>query len=268
MPGVSKYNFKKALEKAGVDVGNVLLVHSDVSKIGLFGKTLKDSLEILFDSLMETIAPIGTLAVPAYFYEYAKNNTPFDVQKSPISKELGLFPKYVNEMRDSFRSINPLTSIAAVGSYAEYLCQPDTGSSLGLMSSFDKLFELGAKMVFVGVDLSFMTFIHYIEHVVGVPYIYSKYFTTPVYNNSKRVKLPISAQVRYLDYEVQNKGWENTVRFEAIPDLVAKVKIGNDYIRVVNMIDFFDFFSDKLMKDFFYDLEKVPNFDSGKVPMK
>ena len=37
-----------------------------------------------------------------------------------------------------------------------------------------------AKMIFLGVDLRYMTYVHYVEFMVGVPHRYNKLFLKPV----------------------------------------------------------------------------------------
>ena len=82
--------------KVRIQKGDTLLVHSDLNVV--FRKlniSLRDSMEIIFRCLQKSLGPKGTIVVPAYYYDYGTNNKCFDLKKSPISKELGLFSKFI-----------------------------------------------------------------------------------------------------------------------------------------------------------------------------
>lgn len=255
-----------AFKKCDLTQGDIVLVHCDVSILGRIEGTIKDCLEVYFKALQDVLGDTGTIVVPAYYYEYARKKIPFDIKKSPVSKELGLFSKYINAQKNSYRSLNPITSLAAIGEKAEYICGGKTATSYGVDSGFDRLTKAKAKMAFIGVDLSVMTYVHYVEYVVGVPHLYSKYYEIPVYNNGKKINLPVSGQVRYLDFNVENASLTNTERFEKA-GIVKKSKAGNGYIRVVSFEDVFEFLKTKLQNDFFYDLKSKPNFAKDKIPL-
>lgn len=249
-------NLVTALEMCGVG-DSVIFVHCDISKLGKVpgAQSIMDYLTFYFNAMW---AVSNTVVVPAYFYEYGRKNEPFDVALSPVSRELGLFPKYVMRMPHSYRSINPLTSVCAVGERAFYVCEERTGSSLGVGSPFDLLYNLNAEMVFIGVDLSVMTFVHYVEYMVGVPHLYSRICHPPVYRDGIKVDIPITAQVRYLDKNVQPAPEKNTEMFEGA-GIVNSKRIGNGIIRVVNCRRAFDYLKYRLQKNPFCLLRERPD---------
>lgn len=255
-----------AFKKCNLKQGDIVLVHCDLSALGQIQGTIEDYLNTYLKALQNVLGDTGTIVVPAYYYEYARKKIPFDIKKSPVSKELGLFSKYIKEQKKSYRSLNPITSLAAIGEKAEYICGGKTASAYGVDSGFDRLYKARAKMAFVGVDLSVMTYVHYVEYMVGVPHLYNKYYEIPIYDNGKKINLPVSGQVRYLDFKVDLGSSANTEKFEKA-GIVKKAKAGNGYIRVVSFEDAYEFLKTKLQNDFFYLLKSKPDFIKNKVPL-
>ena len=111
----------------------------------------------LYETFKEVLGSEGTLCVPAYFYEYARFGIPFDTALSPVSKELGVFAKYIHSLPISKRSCNPLAAVAAVGKNAEYICAPHSRHNYGAESAFDKLYKLDAKIILLGTNMFSVT---------------------------------------------------------------------------------------------------------------
>lgn len=265
---IKKEEIIRALKKVAIKKGDIVLVHSALSEIGRIegGKGGDEYLANLCKAFFSVIGKNGTLVVPAFFYDYGRYQTPYDTRRSPVSGELGAFARYVAGLPKAERSPNPITALAAVGAKADYICGGGTGSSFGVDSPWDRLLKSNAKMVFLGVDLRAMTFIHYVEYMVGVPHLYNKFSTAPVFKNGRLIKLPISSQVRYLDFGIEYDALKNTKRFESA-GLVRKEKIGAGFVRCLSCKEFFEFAKEKLKKDYFYFLKQPPKFAAGKIPM-
>ena len=255
-----------ALKDCKIKKGDNLLVHTDLSKLIKIKGGIRENIEFFFSALKTIIGENGTIAVPAFYHEYSRAKKAFDLKKSPVSKELGLFSSYLIKLKNSKRSINPITSIAAIGKNAEYICNGRTGSAYGIDSAFDRLHKLNAKMLFAGVDMKAMTYVHYVESHVGVPHTYNKFFNTPVYSNGKKINLPISTQVRYRDFGTVYDDISNTKRFEK-EGIVNKVKFGNGYLRSTTCHEVYNFLKIKLQKNYFYLLKKIPEFKTNKIPL-
>lgn len=257
-----------AIRESGIGEGDSVILHSNIVILGKWeGKEGNEILSELKGCFDEVLGKNGTLVVPAYFYEYARSKQPFDIALTPPSKELGVFSNYIFKNYNQYRSINPLTSVIAIGKNAEYIVSGSTGASYGYDTHWDRLIKLKAKMCFLGVDLSAMTFIHHVEHAMCVPHVYNKYFTTPVLRNGISIELPICSQVRYLDYNIKYDLKKLTPEFEK-NGLVRKSKIGRGYIRAVNFEDAYCFISEQIKNNLFYLLENVPQFEIDKIPLK
>jgi aminoglycoside 3-N-acetyltransferase len=265
---VKKEEITQALKRVGLKKGDVVLVHSGLSKIGLIeGRKEGDEyLETLYQGFLGAIGKNGTLVVPAFFYDYGRQEIPYDLRRSPVSPQLGVFARYITSLPQAVRSPNPIAALSAIGPRANYICGGGTGSAFGIDSPWDRLLQVNAKMIFLGVDLRDMTFVYYVEERVGVPHLYNKFYQVPIFKNGRPIKLPICSQVRYLDFKIEYDTEKNTPRFEKA-GLVVKEKLGSGVVRCLSSKEFFDFAKEKVKKNYFYFLKWPPRFIAGKIPM-
>lgn len=259
---------KAALQALDILPGDVVFIHSDVRALGLPDE-VSDPAELLpfyYETIREQLGDHGTLCVPAYFYEYARFNTPFDAHVSPVSLSLGSLSSYIAGQPDAVRSLNPLQSIASVGAQAEAISGGGSLSGYGVTSPWHKIHNLNGKFVFLGVTLQPMTFVHYIEQQFGVPHLYFKVYNTPIYQNGEQVKgTPVSA-VRYLDYSIEY----DLASFEKeLSDrkLLKKIALGRGEVRAVAAQDAFRIGIACLDQNPYFFLKRKPNFIPGKIPM-
>ena len=251
-----KKELEKSLSNLKIKKGDILYIHSNLNNLFKDYKiSLRDSIEILYSCLKKRLGSKGTIVVPAYYYEYGFNNKNFDLNNSPISPELGIFPKFMHAQKKSHRSLNPITSVVANGYNSKKICNMNTCSGYGIDSPFDILTKLNAKMLFLGVDLRYMTYVHYVEFMVGVPHRYNKLFLKPVIKDKKKINLPVISQVRYKNVISDSIG--NNMKFEKAK-IVKKAKFNNSTIRSLDFKDVFFFLKKKLQKNIFYLLKEKP----------
>jgi len=257
----------KLIKKVGIKKGDIVLVHLDICKSISLNKGVRNDLEYHYFSLKKAIGNNGTIVVPAFFYEYARNNRVFDVTNTPPSRNLGFFPLFMMKKRNKHRSINPISSLLAFGKHAKFIGN-SSGSAFGYDSAFYRLYKLNAKMLFIGIDCRATTFVHLPEYMAGVPHVYNKYFKTSVIKNKKKINLPISGQVRYLNANIEYDHDGHTKKFEKA-GLVKKEKLRSlYYIRCLKCDEVFNFLLEKLKKNFSYLLKKNPKFKKGQTPLK
>lgn len=257
----------EALSRSGVKHGDSVLLHSSLRNLGKVDKSDVPVLcEALLNGLLDLLGSDGTLLVPAYFYEYARYGVPFDVTRSPVSKRLGTFSAYIAAHPQSIRSKNPTTSMAAIGAKAEYICARSTATGYGHGSPWALLTEVGGTIAGIGTHFNTMTYIHYIEQIFGVPHMYHKYFTTPIYDDGTPLNMPVINYVRYLKYGIKAEmlKFENElqekkcVRFETFDD-------SHVYSAPCKLL--LEEGLRKLQLNPFYFLEHAPEFREGEIPM-
>jgi aminoglycoside N3'-acetyltransferase len=121
--GKIENELEKSLFNLKIKKGDTLYIHSNLNSLFKSYKiSLRDSIEILYNCLKKMLGPKGTIVVPAYYYEYGFNDKVFDLENSPISPELGIFPKFIIAQKKSRRSLNPITSVVANGYNSKKIC--------------------------------------------------------------------------------------------------------------------------------------------------
>jgi aminoglycoside 3-N-acetyltransferase len=264
---ITRKELSDLLTALGIKSGDTILVHSDLRGFGLpeNAKSREEILQFYFDGITSHIGSKGTLAVPAYFYEYSRQGIPFDVDRSPVSAPLGAFSQWVAAHPKSVRSCNPLQSIAACGEQAHELAGGLSLSGYGVDSPWHKLRLLGGKMIFLGTPIQTMTFVHYIEQQCGVPHLYFKLFSQPVIKSGKQLPgFPISA-VRYLDYSIVYLLDRYQERLQA----AGVLRSGAHHSLLSYAVDAEDAFRigvAGLAEDPFFFLKQPPDFIPGKIP--
>ena len=169
MEYITKKGLINALKVLGINKGDTIIVHSDISSFGVVENfTKKKQLETFYNAFMEVLGEDGTLCVPSFFFEYGSNGIPFDISGSQISNSLGVFSKYITSLPNKKRSPMPITCITSIGKNADYICEVKNRHGYGEDSAWDRLYKLNAKIVALGF-LGGLTFTNYIEHKIGVP---------------------------------------------------------------------------------------------------
>lgn len=257
-----------SLSNLGISRDSVLLVHSGLHTLGGMYKVRNADIPgYIYDTIIRYIGEKGTLVVPAFFYDYSRKNIPFDLSKSPPCRSLGNFPRYIYENKNYARSKHPLTSLAAVGYMADRICNKTNCLDYGIGSAWDELCKLNATILFLGVPLSIsMTFIHYIEFLVGVPHMYTKLFKTPVTNDGETITNRISSYVRYLNFDVNVD--QTVLQRDLIDNGILKTQsIGAGTIQAANCQDILMFCIEKLVGNSSYFLKAEPKFEQNKIPL-
>lgn len=268
MQYVTKQGLIDVLHKLGIEKGDTLMIHSDITSIGKTNLSLRETLNMYYEAIMDIIGEEGTLCVPAYFYEYARYGIPFDISLSPISKELGLFPKFIKSLPNSKRSCNPLTSVCAVGKNADYICEYVNRHAYGENSAFDRLYRLNTKLISVGNNLSFTIF-HLSEFHAGVPYSYNKIYNIPILDNGKIIFENSIGYVRYLEFDITytghiDKSWHEKTYLKE--KFVKRQKYIESDIFAIKSSDVLAYFKEQLYKNPYFFLTHEPNFIEGKIP--
>jgi aminoglycoside 3-N-acetyltransferase len=90
---------------------------------------------------------------------------------------MGIFSEFVRQLTGARRTPHPLQSLAVVGRYAGDLSSRDTPSAFDPGSAFERMVELGFKLLLLGADIQAVSMLHYSEQRARVPYRYWKDFT-------------------------------------------------------------------------------------------
>lgn len=256
---ISFEDITSAFKSVGLRRGDTVLVHSSLSKIGAIKGIERTETEkylaCIYRAFFDVLdIPEGTLVVPTFTHEYARNNKPYIHEESP--SEVGAFSEYIRRHPDAVRSVHPINSFAVVGSKQHEICHDISRACYGFNSVFDRLILSGATMLFLGASMRHMTLKHHMEHVVGLPYAYHKAYFTPAYRDGKELPLPFLACVRYLNGKVENNDCSEFQAHLETKKLIKKTTLGDAEVIAVSIKSAFEEAYDLLQADPCYFLEK------------
>ena len=198
-------------EKSGIQTGDTVLLHSDVSSLlahynfynrpaNIKGDAL--SVEEILDSFLAAVGDSGTLIIPLFNFDFAKGIT-FDIKGT--RSNMGVLTEVARKRDGTVRTTNPIYSFVIFGKNKDYFKSVKLTTALGRDSVYARLIELDGKIAALGLpDNKCMTFVHHIEEMHKVPYRIYKYFTAPYVNYEGIMNLQtIKLYVRDLDNGVR-----------------------------------------------------------------
>lgn len=234
----------RALEAVGAADCRLLYVHSEMS-FGAPNPTLgkRGLLQAVLDMLLELGVP--TLCVPTFTFSFC-NGVPYDVAQS--RSRMGVLNEYIRRLPEAERSRDPLMSSAAIG--ADKQVVRDLGHhSIGEGSTFDRLHAAKtARFLFLGVGAAkCMTYTHYVEERLRVPYRYDRPFTGTIIDGAHTYQDTYKLYVRYngVRPETSTKFEDALVR----EGLMKKVACGDNFISSIAEPVAYDAIAQKLRDD-------------------
>lgn len=267
LPSFTRAQLRAALGHVGVRSGSVLFVHSSLMHLGqMEGESLSAMPQAIYEELRGAIGADGTLGAPAPNWDYGRKAVPFDLRRTPVTRQLGVLSAHLCKMPGSSRSPNPIFSVTANGPQADFICGGGTTSAFGYDSAWDRLYRLDADVLFLGCDLTYLTFARYMEMRFGVPYLYNKLFHTPILDDGAPVASTSTALLRYMhcpvDYDLS--------RFQARLEqrgLLARAAIGDAPVLRLATGPVFEEGMQALKEDIHAFLAAPPPYVSDQVPL-
>ena len=156
MKTVDKSEIRESLLKAGVGVGQVVFVYSDLGKIGKVSevKSRDEFCQVYFDCIFEILGSEGTLVVPSYTTQIARFDLDFIHEETPSL--MGLFSEFVRHHPDGIRSLHPINSVCAVGKYGGFICSNNGTNNYGWDSPFHRMLLKKAKILCLGLESGYV----------------------------------------------------------------------------------------------------------------
>lgn len=254
-----------AFRKGGLKPGDIVNVHSRLFSIGRIRGLASTAIpDAYVRAFRDVVGDAGTIVVPTYTTTFARFGKAFVLEESP--SEMGVFSEHVRRAPGACRTLHPVQSLTALGGRADVLANDHPRWNVGHDTAWDRMLVRGAKFVGVGIPLRLaLSFMHQVEFLACVPYLYHKILRGEVYACGVRLRHDFFMAVRYLNYDV---GYDLT-RFEA--DLTAagaidKVPLGGSAVWVVPLEAAFEIGMRGLRQDPYYLLHGPPTFVDGEMP--
>ncbi len=195
MNEVTRQQVVERLREVGIGPGDGVLVHAaiqylgrPVGGVGLYGSAFQD-----------VLGETGTVVVPTFNFGFARG-IPFDRLNTP-SEKMGVFAEHIRRLPEAVRSPHPMQSVAAVGRHAADLAGRDTPSAFDPKSAFERMLDLGFKMVLLGADIQVASIVHYTEQKHQVPYRCWKDFSGTVIEDGTERPAVCRMYARYLELD-------------------------------------------------------------------
>lgn len=176
---VNREDIKRDLAALGIKQNDTVFFHSSMKSIGY----VEGGADTVLDAFLETIGKNGTLSLPALCMYDFKNTDPiairdaWDIKNTPTYT--GVIPETFRKRPGTLRSDNPTHSVTAYGKNAEYIVKDHSSargaetcsdrpiwasaSAFGFDSPWERLYELDAKCLLIGVGFYNCTMIHHVQ---------------------------------------------------------------------------------------------------------
>lgn len=238
---VTKQDIVEALNSIGIVSGDLIEVHSSLKSFGY----VVGGAETVVQALMETVGKDGTIimafqnanntepslwAAPPIdisLYDKVRDNIPtFDSRTTTISG-MGSIVENFRLFEDVIFSDHPSFGFVGWGRLKEaILSNHKLNFPLGEKGPLERLYDLEAKVVLLGVDYDNCTGMHLAEYLcMENPVTLNG---AAVYEQGKRV------WKKYLDIELDSDKFLNVGKIMENRNLVQKVKIGNAEVKSFN----------------------------------
>lgn len=211
----------------GLSEGDVLLVHSSLSRLG----HVDGGADAVIDALLEAVGPAGTVMVPTHTWDRIDARNPvFDVRETASC--VGAIPETFRRRPEAVRGLHPTHSCAAIGLMREELSRGHETqvTPCGSKSPYQRLMDCAGKIVFLGVDLGVNTSFHALEEMAGVPWLFVRFEMLYSVDYEGR-KIPVPSR-RHSDKMPRDfRKMEPILEREGV---LAKGRIGEAEVRVVD----------------------------------
>ncbi len=182
-PSITKTQLVKQFKDLGLFFGDTVMVHASLRAVG----EILGGPDILIDALMETIGSAGNMMVyigcqspfddigrGLYTPEeeaFIMQNCPmFEAHKARASRDFGALAEIFRTHQGTVASQNPGCRMAALGSRADWIVSNHPlYYGFGKDTPFEKLCNMGGKVLLIGSDHDNVTLLHHAEVMAPIP---------------------------------------------------------------------------------------------------
>lgn len=178
---LTRADLRDDLARIGVRVGDTVMVHAAMGKVG----PLLNGPDALVGALLDVLGPDGTLMAYTDWNslhtdlmddegrvlpEWREHVPGFDAAASRAARMNGILAEFTRTTPGARRSGNPGASVAALGRLA-YRITADHPQDYGYGpdTPLAKLVGVGGRVLMVGAPWDTMTLIHHADHLADIP---------------------------------------------------------------------------------------------------
>jgi len=169
-PHVSASQITADLRKMGIELGDILFIHSSLKSLGYVDGGPK----AVIQGLLDAVGPEGTLLLPTYYMPGGSilgtcqlEGYVFDPRIHGTN--MGALPETFLQFSGVLRSIHPTHSVSAIGKHAKFLTEAHhlAPTVFGRGSPWQRFHELDGKVLGMGISMGPVTFYHLLEDTLG-----------------------------------------------------------------------------------------------------
>ena len=185
----------------GLSKGDIVYLSSDIMGFAWNAKQHGEIFDTnqLIDAFLEKITEEGTLLIPTFNFDFS-NKGIYDYKNTRSTT--GALGNVALNRSDFRRTKHPMHSFCVAGKDQGLLCEMTNLNSFGKDGPFEYLRKENATQIMLGTDYQrSMTFVHYVETCVNVPYRFYKEFTGEyIDDNGEKSIRTYQYPARYLEY--------------------------------------------------------------------
>ena len=177
-PNYSQKDLIAAIKEVGVVDGDIVLVHSDIVRLGIPEEYYYKRIHIgtiIYNAIKECIGDSGTIIVPTFSYSFCGMGEDFSINETP--SKVGSFSEDIRKHPSALRNNDPIFSFAAIGKKSEIIKFTGNNSFSPTSSAFKNFYDSNIKILLLGVNLHYFTGVHFGEQRISSKYRYDKIFS-------------------------------------------------------------------------------------------
>jgi aminoglycoside 3-N-acetyltransferase len=174
-------NLIKAYSEVGISSGQTVYIGSDLRFLTDFEDPNPEALpKVHYKAIRKLLGPTGTVVTLTSTINLCNTDKVFDPNHTK-GYRVGALSEYIRTLPDSHRSFHPFVSYAANGPLAKEIVSNVSRHAFGPETPQQRLIEMDALAISVGSHPRItLNAVHHVEHMMGVPYRYTKEFLHPV----------------------------------------------------------------------------------------
>lgn len=176
------HQFRTAVQRLGVGIGDALMVHASwLPYSGFQGRPVE-----MIQALKDAVGPYGLLIMPSLTYhnkssrEFLAEGGTMDVRRSP--SQMGLLTEVFRRNKEVRRSLSPTHPVLAWGTRADWFVAEHEQAlePFGGGTPFAKLLEVKGKILAIDAPFSSITFTHFLEDRIAPVLPFALYEPAPM----------------------------------------------------------------------------------------
>ena len=178
----TKEELKQQLKQMGILPTDTLMIHTSLRAVG----PTEGRGDGLIDAFLEYLTE-GLLLIPTHTWASTGRTKVYDARSDETC--IGTLPRLAILRKDGFRSLHPTHSMCAFGKGAEEYVRGEENvlSPAPVGGCWDRLGDVKAKILLIGVGYNRNTFIHTVDERLNIPDRLSGSFDVTIYDREGNV---------------------------------------------------------------------------------